>query len=100
MYKTLQVFEEMDEVLELGFSDDDNRYDGYRPYPQPHLICIRSRTILDPDIGLASDLVQQVTRESGFRIVGHRLYFYGLCPQCQTGGQDRTTAVPAGPHAQ
>jgi Fur family peroxide stress response transcriptional regulator len=33
VYKTLAVLKDMGEVLELGFSDDDNRYDGNRPYP-------------------------------------------------------------------
>jgi Fur family peroxide stress response transcriptional regulator len=28
VYKTLHLLKEMGEVLELGFGDDDNRYDG------------------------------------------------------------------------
>ncbi|MEJ2737754.1 MAG: Fur family transcriptional regulator, partial [Anaerolineae bacterium] len=33
VYKTLNVLKEIGEVLELGFSGDDNRYDGKKPYP-------------------------------------------------------------------
>jgi Fur family peroxide stress response transcriptional regulator len=44
--------ERVGEVLELGFSDDDNRYDGNKPYPHPHLVCIRCRRIVDPEVGL------------------------------------------------
>ena len=40
IYKTLIVMKEIGEVLELGFSDDSNRYDGNKPNPHPHLICI------------------------------------------------------------
>ncbi len=50
----------MGEVLELGFGDDDNRYDGNKPYPHPHLICVRCRKIMDPEVSMAQDLVQQV----------------------------------------
>lgn len=85
VYKTLNLLKEMNEVLELGFSDDDNRYDGNRPYPHRHLICIRCRKIMDPEVSLAQSLVQEVARQGGFHIVGHRLDFYGLCPDCQEG---------------
>ena len=85
VYKTLNVLKEIDEVLELGFSGDDNRYDGKNPYPHPHLICIRCQKILDPEVILPQNLVQEVAQSSGYQIVGHRLDFYGLCPDCQDG---------------
>ena len=83
IYKTLNLLKDLDEVLELGFSNDDNRYDGSKPYPHPHLICIRCRKIMDAEVGLTQNLVQEVTRQSGYQIVGHRLDFYGLCSACQ-----------------
>jgi Fur family peroxide stress response transcriptional regulator len=70
-------------VLELGFSDGDNRYDGNKPYPHPHLICIRCRKIMDADMSPVQNLVQEVAGLSDFQIVSHRLDFYGLCPECQ-----------------
>jgi Fur family peroxide stress response transcriptional regulator len=85
VYKTLNLLKEMDEVLELGFSDDDNRYDGNKPYPHPHLICICCRRMMDPEVSLAQSLIQKVAQSSGYQIVGHRLDFYGLCPDCQDG---------------
>lgn len=85
VYKTLAVLKEMDEVLELEFSGQDNRYDGNKPYPHPHLMCVRCHKIVDPEVSLAGSLIQEVARSSGYRIVGHRLDFYGLCPDCQPG---------------
>jgi Fur family peroxide stress response transcriptional regulator len=86
VYKTLNLLKEMDEVLELGFSDDDNRYDGNKPYPHPHLVCIRCRKILDPRVSLlVKNLAQEVAQLTGYQIVSHRLDFYGLCPDCQDG---------------
>jgi Fur family peroxide stress response transcriptional regulator len=85
VYKTLHVLKEMGEVLELGFSGDDNRYDGNNPRPHPHLICIHCQKILDPEVSLAQSLIQEVAQSSGYQIVSHRLDFYGLCPDCQDG---------------
>jgi len=86
VYKTLNLLKELGEVLELGFADDDKRYDGNKPYPHPHLICVRCRKIMDPAVSIAADMLQQVAQQSGYQILGHRLDFYGACPECQEGG--------------
>jgi Fur family peroxide stress response transcriptional regulator len=83
VYKTLSLLDDMGEVLELGFGDDASRYDGNKPYPHPHLICIRCRRIVDAGPGLAEGPAQELAQSSGFRVVSHRLDFYGLCPDCQ-----------------
>jgi Fur family peroxide stress response transcriptional regulator len=38
VYKTIVLIKSIDEVLELGFPDGSNRYDGNRPTPHPHVI--------------------------------------------------------------
>lgn len=83
IYKTVTLLKEMGEVLELGFSDDTNRYDGNKPYSHPHLICIKCRNIIDSDVASLSELSQELARSTGYRIVSHRLDFFGICPQCQ-----------------
>jgi Fur family transcriptional regulator, peroxide stress response regulator len=83
VYKTIELLKEAGEVLELEFSGSGNRYDGNKPYPHPHLVCVNCGKILDPEVGLARNLVQEVARSSGYQIVSHRLDFYGLCPDCQ-----------------
>ncbi len=83
IYKTVTLLKEMGEVWELGFSDDSNRYDGNKPYPHPHLICTRCKSIVDLEVATLSELSQEVARSTGYRILGHRLDFLGICPQCQ-----------------
>jgi Fur family peroxide stress response transcriptional regulator len=85
IYKTVTLLKEMGEVLELGFSDDSNRYDGNKPYPHPHLICTECRNIVDPQVAALSELHQEVARSTGYRILSHRLDFFGICPQCREG---------------
>jgi len=82
-YKTVALMKELNEVLELGFADGSNRYDGNKPYPHPHLICTRCHAIMDPDLSMLRDMTDEVARETGFRILTHRLDFFGLCPACQ-----------------
>ncbi len=93
VYKTVALLKDMGQVLELGFSDDGNRYDGNMPYPHPHLMCVRCREILDLDIGTLDELPQAVAQETGYRIVNHRLDFYGMCPRCQALEMDEARQV-------
>ena len=83
IYKTVTLLKEMGEVLELGFSDDSNRYDGNKPYPHPHLICTKCKNIVDPKVVTLSELHQEMAQSTNYRIVSHRLDFFGICPQCQ-----------------
>jgi len=83
VYKTVTLLKEMGEILELGFGSEGRRYDGNKPYPHPHLICIQCKHIIDPEVVALGELSQQVASTTGFRIVSHRLDFYGICPQCQ-----------------
>jgi len=83
VYKTLAVLKTAGQVLELEFSDRDNRYDGNRPEPHPHCICQGCGAILDPDLTSLDALASLAARQTGFRIQSLRLDFYGLCPACQ-----------------
>jgi len=82
VYKTVSLLKDMGEIMELGFGDDSNRYDG-KPYPHPHLICIRCRRIIDSDLDSLDDLSRELARRTGYRIINHRLDFFGICPDCQ-----------------
>ncbi len=83
VYKTIVLLKELNEVLELGFPDGSNRYDGNKPYPHPHAICMKCRKILDPEIASVDQLSEEMKQKTGFLISSHRLDFFGLCPDCQ-----------------
>jgi Fur family peroxide stress response transcriptional regulator len=86
VYKTLAVLKAIGEVLELEFSGDYNRYDGKRPGPHPHLICVKCKRIVDPELAGLSELTERLASESGYELISHRLDFYGICPECQKKG--------------
>jgi Fur family peroxide stress response transcriptional regulator len=83
VYKTVALLKELNEVLELGFPDGSNRYDGNRPYPHPHAICTKCRRIMDPVISSVNELSDEMRKKTGYTISFHRLDFFGLCPECQ-----------------
>ena len=82
VYKTVSLVKELGEVLELGFSDGSNRYDGNKPYPHPHVICVRCKKIIDPDLASLEDIKEEVSVKTGFEILTHRLDFFGICREC------------------
>ena len=50
VYKNIILIKSFGEVLELGFPDGSNRYDGNKTNPHPHVICIKCKKIVDPDL--------------------------------------------------
>jgi Fur family peroxide stress response transcriptional regulator len=82
IYKTVSLLREINEVLELGFADGSNRYDGSRPFPHPHVICTKCKKIIDPDLSSLKDMTKEVAEETGFEILTHRLDFFGICREC------------------
>lgn len=94
VYKTLNVLKELGEVQELGFSDDDNRYDAASPDPHPHLICVQCREIVDAGVAPLTAMAQEVAAASGYRVLSHRVEFYGLCPACQANQAGKASGSP------
>jgi len=83
VYKTISLLKELNEVLELGFPDWSNRYDGNNPVPHPHAICMKCKKIMDPELMNIDALSEEMSRKTGYKIFHHRLDFFGLCPDCQ-----------------
>jgi Fur family peroxide stress response transcriptional regulator len=84
VYRNVMLIKSLGEVLELGFPEGGNRYDGNKPYPHPHLICMQCKKIIDPELASLKDLTREVMAASGFKIVTHRMDFFGICPDCQS----------------
>lgn len=82
VYKTLALLKEMNEVLEIDLHDDSH-YDGNRPQPHPHLICIRCSKIVDAELSVDQESIREMEEVSGYTILRHQMSLYGLCPDCQ-----------------
>ena len=82
IYRNIVLMKSLGEVIELGFPDGSNRYDGNKPYSHPHVICIQCKKIVDPDLESLDELKMEVASETDFQILNHRLDFFGLCSRC------------------
>jgi Fur family peroxide stress response transcriptional regulator len=82
VYRNIVLIKSFGEVLELGFPDGSNRYDGNKPYSHPHVICIKCKKIVDPDLDSLDEMNREVALETGFKIMNHRLDFFGICSGC------------------
>ena len=82
VYRNIVLIKSLGEILELGFPDGSNRYDGNKPYPHPHLICVKCKKIVDPDLESLDDMKNELAAETHFKILTHRLDFFGICSNC------------------
>ncbi len=82
VYRNIVLIKSLGEVLELGFPDGSNRYDGNRPAPHPHVICVKCKKIVDPDLGSLDKMQDEVADATNFKILNHRLDFFGICKDC------------------
>jgi Fur family peroxide stress response transcriptional regulator len=84
VYKTLVLLKDEGEVLEIDLHED-SRYDGNKPYPHPHLVCIRCKRIIDgDDVNLLSRLNKEIEEKYEFQISRHQIIYYGTCKDCQS----------------
>jgi Fur family transcriptional regulator, peroxide stress response regulator len=82
VYKTLALLKDLGQVLEIDLRDDSH-YDGNRPQPHPHLICIKCNKIIDGDIALDPEAIKKMESETGYTILRSQIALYGLCPDCK-----------------
>lgn len=83
VYKTVSLLKEEGELQELNFGAAGSRYDGNKPYPHPHLVCLNCKKIMDLDNLPLEKIIEDVSRETGATITNHRLDFFGVCPACE-----------------
>ncbi len=80
IYNTLNMLKEHGHLLELSYGDMSSRFDG-NPRNHYHIVCSKCGMVVDYHSPLI-DMDQEVMDNSGFLIMGHRMEFYGVCPDC------------------
>jgi len=83
VYKTVEVLLATGQIHEVSFVDGRSHYDGTQAQPHPHLVCTRCKTIIDVEVEGFEALPEKVAVTYGYKNVGHRLEFFGICPRCQ-----------------
>ena len=84
IYNTIELLKKAGQVLEIEFSGAANRYDGRRPKPHPHLVCIRCERIDDMDQIGHEESFDDISAATGYEIVSYRSEYFGICPDCSS----------------
>ena len=81
VYKTIEVFLEIDLVHYLNVGEDKARYDAHT-HPHAHMVCDKCSEILDIEDSELKNLQDSIEVTSGYQINRARVYFHGVCPKC------------------
>jgi len=81
VYNNLKLFIEAGLVRELTYGDDSSRFDADLS-DHYHAICDKCGAIVDFEHPPIREVEQEAEARTGFRIHGHRLEVYGICPAC------------------
>ena len=84
VYRTLKLLADSGLAKAVEFGDGAMRYEIlYGQSHHDHLICESCGVnveVVDPAI---ERLQEEVAKRHGFRLTAHKLYLYGICPDCQ-----------------
>lgn len=81
IYNTLNMLKEHGHILELSYGDMSSRFDG-NPVNHYHVVCTECGKVVDYHRPLLK-MDDEVFEKTGFNVMGHRMEFYGVCPNCQ-----------------
>ncbi len=83
VYKNILLLKSIGEVAELAFPDGSNRYDGRKPTPHLHVICVRCKKIVDVDMDDLDKMTTKIALDTNFKILNQKLEFFGICSECR-----------------
>ncbi len=83
VYNTLEVLVDMGVIHVLGSAGDGAvHYDGDAS-PHINLACVSCHRVIDFPSEYIHEVEEEVQANSGYRLMGARMLYYGLCPDCQ-----------------
>ena len=82
VYRNLELLADNGVIQKLQMSGSEARYDG-SPEPHQHVRCVNCDRVDDVHDMPGDVLKGQVMSSSGYKIIGFRLEFMGICPTCQ-----------------
>ena len=92
VYRNLETLTELGEIQKLSCGGAVRRFDG-NPENHYHIRCVKCDKITDAPIEVHENLEKQLINETDFVILGHRVEFLGLCPECLGAKEKKTNGV-------
>ncbi len=85
VYRTLELFNEINILQKLNFGDGVVRFELKKEnedHLHHHLVCQSCGIVYEIEDDLLDPIEQKVKALFNFKVLDHRLIFYGLCEKC------------------
>jgi Fur family peroxide stress response transcriptional regulator len=82
VYNTLDALVELGAVNEIGTAGDGSLHYDADTGPHVNLACLRCHRVIDLPSKYVGALDREVEGSSGYQILGSRVMYYGICPEC------------------
>jgi len=82
IYRNLEILSETGEIQKLETGSHLKRFDG-RADDHCHIRCRRCDRLVDIFVHLGAELDDRIRGATDFAVLGHKLEFVGICPNCQ-----------------
>jgi len=87
VFRTMRILAEVGVVCRVLLENGRLHYHLSRRGHRHHLVCMACGDVQDLDRCMLGDLIDSLSRSSGFQIDGHWLEFYGRCRDCHSQEQ-------------
>jgi len=84
VYRNLELLAELGLVHKIETAGTETRFDG-RVDAHYHVRCFRCGRLDDAPGVVVEPLQIEIPSVAGYTILGHRLEFIGICPECKNG---------------
>ena len=81
VYRNLEILSDLGKIQKLELGGSVKRFDG-NTENHYHIRCIQCNKIVDAPASVIRHIEKKLEGTCGFRILGHRLEYIGICPQC------------------
>jgi Fur family ferric uptake transcriptional regulator len=88
VYRNLEILSALGEIQKLEVGGSLKRFDG-NPSLHYHIRCMNCGRLEDAPIDPLPNIENRLKPETGYKVMGHRLEFVGLCPECFDQAADR-----------
>jgi len=83
IYNTLDALIQVGAVNALGSAGDDTVHYDADTSPHINLACLVCHRVIDYPSEHIQEVRDEVQTSSGYRLLGARVLYYGICPECQ-----------------
>ena len=81
VYRNLEVLSERGDIQKLELGCNLRRFDGIADNHY-HIRCINCDRVVDAPTDVNVEIEQDLKDTANFKIIGHKLEFIGICPDC------------------